>query len=209
MARKAIAACAAGFLLLLAGIGVPPAAAKTPGLLAPDQARKALLSLKQIGAIPDFGVPMQARKRVCHTAPYLKGSVTYCYYEFLHSNAAFARGVMWPNHVDILSFESPRVARAYIAEMSTSGPTVSLLKASAKTVIRYDTEASISTPIQADGQPGSVAGPTVSLFSAVGSDVVYVACADPAATTSRGLASCARAVARAQKAKLRSAGGGR
>ncbi len=207
-ARRAFAVLATATMLLM-GIGSQPVAAMTPGLLATDQVGKALLSLKQIAAIPVFGAPMQANKRVCHTAPYLKGTVNYCYYEFLHSNAAFANGDMWPNHVDVLSFPSPRVARAYIAEMSTSGPTVSLLKASATTVVRYDTEGSISTPVQPDGQPGSAIGPTVSIFSAVGSEVVYVACADPKATTSNGLASCARAVARAQKAKLRASAGGR
>jgi hypothetical protein len=179
-----------------------PASGAAPSLLTKGQVRKAMLTLPAITTVSRVGYPVTANGLVCHNAPYLKATVNYCYYEFLHSEAAFAAGKPWPNHVDVLTFVSPQAARHYIGEMKASRPPTAILSQTPLSVVFFDAKASISTSLDAAGQLVLADGGMVSVFSARGSDVVYTACADPTAVQGADLASCANALAKAQLARL-------
>jgi hypothetical protein len=83
------------------------------------------------------------------------------------------------------------------------GPTAITLTATPTTIVKYDPKATISTSVDATGQPVPVTGPTVSVYQRKGINVVYTVCADPKATTSTQLAICAKKLATAQLARLK------
>jgi hypothetical protein len=183
------------------GLSTVPASAANPSMLTKSQVRKALLTLKEIKTVS--GVPVTADSVECHHNPYLAGTyVNYCYYTVLGSDAAFTAGRLWPNHVDIISFESSKVARAYIKDMLTTRTTSVVLRSSPYTAIFYDKDGFITTPADSSGQVGNSKAPTVSVFSYRGSNAVYTACTDPKATGPAALAKCATDLAKAQLKKL-------
>ena len=184
-----------------AGLAVVPASGVTQSVLTKGQARKAMLTLKQIAATYRVGYPSAANALVCHTAPYANGTVNYCYYEYLHSDGALAAGKAFPNHVDVLAFDSVASARFYIKEMKASRPATAVLSQTASSVVFYQTDGLIATSSDGTIDPESK-GPTVSVFSRRGTNVAYTACANPKATNSTALASCATALAKAQLAKI-------
>jgi hypothetical protein len=201
--RKA-STLAVSMALTVAAIGLAagPASGAGSNVLTKGQVRKALLTVKQISAASGVGSASAADALVCHSAPYTTGSVNYCYYEYLHSDPAFAAGKAWPNHVDLLGFDSAKTARTYLKEMKASRPATAILSQTSTSVMFYDTDLPITTAAAVGAQPQQVKGPTVTIFSARGANVAYIACADPKATDSKALAACATALAKAQLAKL-------
>lgn len=184
------------------GLAAGPASGAGAGVLTKGQVRKALLTVKQISAVSGVGSPSAAGALVCHSAPYPPGSVNYCYYEYLHSDGAYAAGTAFPNHVDVLGFDSAKTARQYIREMKASRPATAVMSQSASSVMFFDTDMPIATPSDGTGQPGQGKGPTVTIFSSRGANVVYIACANPKAVNGTALAACASRLAKAQLARL-------
>jgi hypothetical protein len=79
-----------------------------------------------------------------------------------------------------------------------------VLNQTSTSVVFFDQAWDIATPPAATGgTPGTTKGPTVSVFSQRGTNVAYIACANPKATDSSALASCATALAKAQLANIR------
>jgi hypothetical protein len=190
--------------VVLVGALASPAAAASHSLLSEPQVRKALLPLSSITRISGAAGPVTAADVTCHNAPYYAGSVEYCYYEQMRSDAAYAAGSQSPSHVDIISFSNSKLPKTYLKEMKAGGgPTATTLSATPNMVVKYDPKASISTSVDATGQPALVVGPTVSVYARKGINVVYTVCANPKATTSTQLAVCAKKLAAAQLARLK------
>ncbi len=200
--RTAALAISVALTVAALGLAAGPASAAGTDVLTKGQIRKTLLTLRQVSAVSGVGSPSAANGLVCHSAPYPPGNVNYCYYEYLHSDGAFAAGRGWPNHVDLLGFNSAAVAAKYLKEMKASRLPAAVLGQTATSVVFYDTDLAITTPGAGGGAPVYTKGPTVTIFSRRGANVVYVACANPKATSSTALASCAKALAKAQLAKL-------
>ena len=189
---------------VLVGALATPAAAASRSLLTESQVRKALLPLTSITKISGAAGPVSAADVTCHSAPYYAGNVEYCYYELMRSDAAYKGGTPSPSHVDIISFSNAKLPVTYLKEMKAGGgPTASTLTATPKMVVKYDPKANISTSVDASGQPVIVVGPTVSVYARKGINVVYTVCADPKATSSAQLTTCAKKLATAQLARLK------
>ena len=162
-----------------------------------------LLPLSQIQTVSKAAGPVTAADVVCHEAPYYAGNVHYCYYEQMRSDAAYGAGTYSPSHVDILSFDNAKLPATYLKEMKAGGgPTASTLAATPTMVVKFDPKASIGTAPDASGQPVIVTGPTVSVYQSKGNNVVYTVCANPRGGGSAALTTCAKALAKAQLAKL-------
>jgi hypothetical protein len=188
-------------LVAILGLAAGPAAASAPGMLSRSQVKKALLTLPQIKTVS--GVTVSADSVECHHNPYIENTdVNYCYYAVLHSDSAYAASRLWPNHVDIISFESVRLAREYVQGMKKSRTMSLLLKSTPSMAVFYDKDGFITTPADSSGQVGSSKAPTVSVFAYRGINAVYVACTDPKAITPARLQKCATDLATAQLKKL-------
>jgi len=202
--NKSILGSVLALTVMLVGAIASPAAASTSALLSEPQVRKALLPLTSITKISAAAGPVTAADVTCHNAPYYAGNVEYCYYELMRSDAAYAGGTSSPSHVDIISFSDAKLPVTYLKEMKAGGgPTATTLSATPTMVVKYDPKASISTSVDASGQPVLVVGPTVSVYARKGINVVYTVCANPKATTSTQLTACAKKLAAAQLARLK------
>jgi hypothetical protein len=180
-----------------------PAGAASDGMLTKPEIRKVLLTLPQISTASKVGAPMQAEGVACRTAPNGKSTVNYCYYVLLRSEGAAATGKGYPNHVDVISLASAAEARKYLKGLVAGRDKATVLSFDGTTAVFYDKDAPIATQPDASGKPGSILGPTVSVYSVKGVNVAYVACADPSATDSTALAACATRLAKAQVARIR------
>jgi hypothetical protein len=186
----------------LALAGSSTAAGATP--LGETQVKKALLSLKEINAKSGMIYPSTSSSLVCHTAPYFDSEVRYCYWEYLHSNAAYAAKRGWASHVDIIAFNSQKYAFKYLKEMQDSNKASTLISKTKYSQVYYKTNGAIATPPAAPGGAnGSVTGPAAVGFYIKGLNVVYTECSNPDLGASKTeLTKCAMNLARAQLAKL-------
>ncbi len=200
--RTAALAISVALTVAALGLAAGPASGAGTDVLTRSQVRKTLLTLKQVSAASGVGSPSAADALVCHSAPYPPGNVNYCYYEYLHSDGAYATGKAWPNHVDLLGFDSARAARKYLKEMKASRLPSAVLSQTSSSVTFYDSDLAITTPPVGAGDPVQTKGPTVTIFSLRGANVVYIACADPKALNSTALAACAKSLVKAQLTKL-------
>jgi hypothetical protein len=187
----------------LTGLVTSSASAQAPSLLSQPSIKKLLLTLPQIQAVSKVGSPMSADELTCHHAPYLKGTfVNYCYYTALRSTPAYVAGKWFPSHVDIISLASSAVAKAYLLELKTARKPATILSFTPTYAVFYDKDGPIATPAVGGKPAGSVLGPVVSVYATKGPVAVYTACADPKATTSTAMVTCARALANAQLARI-------
>lgn len=202
--NRSILGAALAVALVITGGALTPASATSHALLTEGQVRKALLSLADITKVSGAAGPVTAADVTCHSAPYYAGNVEYCYYEQMRSDAAYAAGTPSPSHVDIISFSNAKLPSTYLKEMKAGGgPTASTLAATPTMVVKYDPKASISTSVDASGQPVLTVGPTVSVYARKGINVVYTVCANPKATTPTQLTTCAKKLANTQLARLK------
>jgi hypothetical protein len=199
--RRTALGIMAALLAVGVGLAAAPAQASTASLMSQSDVRKKLLTLKEIKAIT--GVTVAADSVECHHNPYIvKTYVNYCYYGVLHSDSAYAASRLWPNHVDIIAFESTKLARDYVQGMKKSRTTSTLLSSTPSTAVFYDKDGFIATPTNNSGQVATTQGPTVTVFSYRGRQAVYVACTDPKAISSALLQKCATDLAKAQLKKI-------
>jgi len=193
----------AAVAVTVVAVGAGTASAASHTILSDKQIKKVLLPLSQIQKVSGAAGPVTAADVTCHEAPYYAGNVHYCYYEQMRSDAAYGAGTYSPSHVDILSFDNAKLPATYLKEMKAGGgPTATTLAATPTMVVKFDPKASIGTAPDASGQPVIVTGPTVSVYQSKGSNVVYTVCANPRGGSSAQLTTCAKALAKAQLAKL-------
>ena len=182
--------------------GAAPATPPT-GMLTEAAIRARMLTIPEITRASRTKGPVTTDGVTCHYAPYINnGNVRYCYYETLRSDAAYAAKQFSVTHVDVLSFDSPSLGRAYLKEMGNVGsPSARTVAKSRTSVTRLDTAVDVPVGTSADGMPITKSGAAVSVNVWTGSNFVYATCANPNGSV-KGLRACADRLVAAQVKKL-------